>query len=150
MFRPLLDIKKKFLIKITKSIFGTYFKDPSNKNNKFLRTKIRNLKKPLEKSGISYEKIFRSIQNLSLSKKTLDDYLRKVFKELIKKNNKEILINFKKYHSLNNETKISLINKSIKILKRNYYDLRSKKVDNLIRNINRQILKSQLWGVYFF
>ena len=150
LFRPLLNIKKKFLIKITKSFFGTYFKDPSNKNNKFLRTKIRNLKKPLEKSGISYEKIYRSIENLSLSKKTLDDYLRKVFKELIKKNNKEILINFKKYHSLNNETKISLINKSIKLLKRNYYDLRSKKVDNLIRNINRTDFKSSTLGGCIF
>lgn len=76
--------------------------------------------------------------------------MRKVFKELIKKNNKEILINFKKYHSLNNETKISLINKSIKLLKRNYYDLRSKKVDNLIRNINRTDFKSSTLGGCIF
>ena len=150
LFRPLLNIKKKFLIKISKSFFGTYFKDPSNKNNKFLRTKIRNLKKPLEKSGISYEKIYRSIENLSLSKKTLDDYLKKVFKELIKKHNKEILINLKKYHSLNNEIKISLINKSIKLLKRNYYDLRSKKVENLIKNINRTDFKSSTLGGCIF
>ncbi len=150
LFRPLLNIKKKFLIKISKSFFGTYFKDPSNKNNKFLRTKIRKLKKPLEKSGISYEKIYRSIENLSLSKKTLDDYLKKVFKELIKKHNKEILINLKKYHSLNNEIKISLINKSIKLLKRNYYDLRSKKVENLIKNINRTDFKSSTLGGCIF
>ena len=32
LYRPLLDIKKKFLIKISKNIFGKYFKDPSNKN----------------------------------------------------------------------------------------------------------------------
>ena len=63
LFRPLLDVKKYFLIKISKSIFGTFIKDPSNKNIKFLRTKVRNLKKPLEKSGIRYEQIFRSIQN---------------------------------------------------------------------------------------
>ena len=68
LYRPLLDIKKKFLIKISKNIFGKYIKDPSNKNTKYLRTKIRNLKKPLEKSGIKYDQIFRSIQNLSLSK----------------------------------------------------------------------------------
>ena len=28
LFRPLLDTKKKFLIKISKNIFGTYFQDP--------------------------------------------------------------------------------------------------------------------------
>ena len=39
LFRPLLDIKKKFLIKISKKIFGTYFKDPSNKNEKYLEQK---------------------------------------------------------------------------------------------------------------
>ena len=89
LYRPLLDIKKKFLIKISKNIFGKYIKDPSNKNKKYLRTKIRNLKKPLEKSGIKYEQIFRSIQNLSLSKITLDEYLNKIFKELIKKKKKK-------------------------------------------------------------
>ena len=59
LYRPLLEVKKKFLIKISKNIFGEYLKDPSNKNTKFLRTKVRNLKKPLEKSGIKYEEIFR-------------------------------------------------------------------------------------------
>ena len=50
--------------------------------------KIRNLKKPLEKSGIKYEQIFRSIQNLSISKATLDNYLNKIFRNLIKKKRK--------------------------------------------------------------
>ena len=85
LFRPLLDTKKKFLIKISKNIFGTYIKDPSNKNNKYLRTKVRNLKKPLEKSGIKYEQIYKSIENLSFSKKTLDGYFNKIFKKVIKK-----------------------------------------------------------------
>ena len=73
LFRPLLDTQKKFLIKISKTIFGKYVKDPSNKNQKYLRTKVRSLKKPLEKSGIKYEQIFKSIQNLSQSKITLDE-----------------------------------------------------------------------------
>ena len=65
LYRPLLDTKKKFLIKISKNVFGKYFKDPSNKNLKYLRTKVRNLKKPLEKSGIEYEQIIKSINNLA-------------------------------------------------------------------------------------
>jgi len=72
LYRPLLDTKKKFLIKISKIVFGKYFKDPSNKDLKYLRTKVRNLKKPLEKSGIEYEQIIKSINNLALSKATLD------------------------------------------------------------------------------
>ena len=151
LFRPLLDTKKKFLIKISKIIFVKYFKDPSNRNIKYLRTKIRNLKQPLEKSGIKYEQIFRSIQNLSLSKNTLEEYLNKIYKKLIKKTNKEILINFKKYKDLGKETRMSLINESVKRLKMNYYDLRSKKVDNLIKNIDRRgFKKSTLGGCVFY
>ena len=151
LFRPLLDTKKKFLIKISKNIFGKYFIDPSNKSEKYLRTKVRNLKKPLENSGIKYEQIFKSIQNLSLSKMTLDEYLNKTFKELIIKSNKEILINFNKYKNLSQDTKMALINESIKKLKKNYYDLRSKKVNNLIYNIeSREFKKTSLGGCVFF
>ncbi len=127
LYRPLLDTKKKFLKKISKNVFGTYLIDPSNKNEKYLRTKMRNLKKPLERSGIKYDQIFRSIQNLSSSKITLDKYLNKIFKELIKKKNNEISINFEKYVKLNKDTKMAIINESIKKLKKNYYDMRSKK-----------------------
>lgn len=149
--RPLLEVKKKFLIKITKIVFGKYFKDPSNKNNKFLRTKVRGLKKPLEKSGIKYEKIFKSIQNLSFTKTTLDTYLRKTFKELIKKRNKEILINYSDYRKLSNDIKIVLINESIKRLKNNYYDLRSNKVENLIKNVDKEnFTSSTLGGCIFY
>ena len=45
LYRPLLDIKKKFLINFKKT-FGDFVKDPSNENMKYLRTKVRNLKKP--------------------------------------------------------------------------------------------------------
>jgi tRNA(Ile)-lysidine synthase len=151
LVRPLLNVQKKFLIKISKNIFGNYIKDPSNKNTKFLRTKIRNLKKPLEKSGIKYEQIFKSIQNLSHSKATLDEYLSDIFDQLIKKKNKEISINFKKYIVLKKDLKIALINESIKQLKKNYYDLRSKKVENLITILKRpDFRKATLGGCIFF
>ena len=151
LYRPVLDIKKKFLIKIAKNIFGTYFKDPSNINKKYLRTKVRNLKKPLENSGIKYEQIFRSIQNLSSSKSTLEGFLNNIFKELIIKNKNEVFINYNKYKKLSKETKMALINESIKKLKNNYYDIRSKKVDNLIANIEkREFKKTSLGGCIFF
>ena len=151
LYRPLLDTKKFFLIKISKSVFGKYFKDPSNMNLKYLRTKVRNLKKPLEKSGIEYEQIIKSINNLASSKATLDGYFRKIFDDVIKKNKKEILIDFRKYKKLDNEIKIAVINESIKKIKSNYYNLRSKKVDNLIKNIEKSNFKrSTLGGCIFY
>ena len=149
--RPLLDVKKKFLIKISKSVLVKYIKDPSNINTKYLRTKVRKLKKPLEKSGIMYDQIFQSIQNLGVSKITLEGYLSKIIKELIKKINKEILIDYKKFNDLNKDTKIVVINHSVKQLKKNYYDLRSKKIDNLIKNLKRrEFKKSTLGGCIFY
>ena len=151
LFRPLLDVKKSFLIKISKNIFGTYIKDPSNKDLKFLRTKVRNLKIPLEKSGIKYEQIFRSIQNLTFSRNTLENYLNTIFEKIIKKKNNEISINYKKYDELSDDIKFALINRSIKLLKKNYYDLRSKKVVNLIESLKKKdFKKSTLGGCFFF
>ena len=65
--------------------------------------------------------------------------------------NSELFINFKKYKNLNTDIKIALINHSIKQLKSNYYDLRSKKVENLINNLDKRDFKnSTLGGCIFF
>ena len=150
LYRPLLDTKKKFLIKISKNVFGKYFKDPSNKDFKYLRTKVRNLKKPLEKSGIVYEQIIRSINNLALSKATLDEYLKNIFKDIVKEEKKEIFLNFKKFKEYNKEIQIALINESIKRLKNNYYNPRSKKVENLIKNVKKAHFKKTTLGGCLF
>lgn len=151
LYRPLLDTKKEFLIKISKKTFGNFIKDPSNKNLKYLRTKVRSLKKPLEKSGVEYEQIFKSIRNLSDSRDSLDDFLKKEFSKIIKKKDNEILINLKKFKNHNNEIKMAIINASIKKLKKNYYDPRAKKVINLIRTIDKKgFKKSTLGGCIFF
>ena len=58
---------------------------------------------------------------------------------------------FKKYKELNKDTKIALINESIKQLKNNYYDLRSKKVENLIKKLDKKNFKRMtLGGCIFF
>ena len=108
LFRPLLNTKKNVLIKITKEIFGKYFKDPSNNNNKYLRTKIRGLKKPLNRSGINYDQIIKSINNLASSKETIDEYFKKIFLEEIKKVKEELSLNLKKFNKIINDLKIRL------------------------------------------
>ena len=152
LFRPFLDTKKKkVLIKVTKNIFGTYFKDPSNDDKKYLRTKIRKLKKPLRESGIDYDQVIQSIKNLASSRETLDIFLSKTSKEIIRKNKNKISIDLKKFNMLNHEIKINIINQSIKYFKKNYYNLRSRKVTFLINNIkNKNFKKSTLGGCLFF
>ena len=139
------------MIKISKYVFGSYFKDPSNQNLKYLRTKIRNLKIPLRDSGISYDQIIKSIKNLASSKDVLSEYYQKVFKNIVKKNKGEILINLKNFKKLNIDFKIKIINDSIKILKSNYYNPRSKKVIHLINIFqSKSFKKATLGGCIFF
>ena len=142
LYRPLLEIKKRDLTKISKKVFGEYIRDPSNRNTKYLRVKIRKLKKPLMNSGISYDQIIKSINNLASSKATLENFMVKKSKELIKKKiNGRIYIDLKKFNRSNEEIRIRIINDVIKKLQNNYYNQRSKKVVNLIKNIKDKAFK---------
>ena len=150
LFRPFLDTKKKVLIKISKIIFKKFIKDPSNQNNFYLRTKIRNLKLPLEKSGINYEQITKSINNLASSKATLDEYYAKISKEVMIKSKHKITFNLNKFNKYNNEIKIMLINDAIKFLKKNYYNPRAIKVQNLIDSFTKPNCEKMTLGGCFF
>ena len=138
LFRPLLDHKKSQLIGVSKKVFGKFYLDPSNKNNKFLRTRIRQLKKPLEKSGILYDQIFKSIKNLSSSRDTLNLYFENIYKNLIKKEKKRISMNLANFKSQNKEMKMRVLQKALKELTKSYYQIRSKKIINLINQIEKE------------
>ena len=151
LIRPLLDFKKDQLIKISKITFGRYFKDPTNKNTRYLRTRIRNLKSSLEMSGINYDKIFQSIKNLASSRDTLDYYFNKIYKDIIIKKNDKILIDLKSFHNINQEMKVMVLKKTIKDFTHSYYATRSKKIINLINQIKaKKNAKFTLGGCIIF
>ena len=135
LVRPLLDFKKIELIKISKIIFGKYYKDPSNKNTKYLRTRIRNLKEILETSGINYDQVIKSIKNLASSKDTLDQYFNQIYKNIINKKKGEIKIDLQIFNKINQEMKMRVFKKAIKDTTKAYYAARSKKIFNLIDRI---------------
>ena len=58
ILRPLLDLEKKDLIYISKKVFNFFIQDPSNMNENFKRTRIRNLLKFLEKEGFDKKKLY--------------------------------------------------------------------------------------------
>ena len=150
LFRPLLDVEKKTLIKISKSFFGLFIQDPSNKNSKFLRTKIRNLKKPLRLSGINYEQIKKSIDNLASSREALDKYYKRTINTLVQKSRNEVFINLKKLKECSNELKLRAINESIKYLRKNYYNPRSIKVLNMVKKVESKTFKKSTLGGCIF
>ena len=149
LYRPLLDVQK-ILIEISKKTFKKYFKDTSNSNQKYLRTKIRNLR-ILWKRVDEYDQIIKSIKNLASSKATIDKYFKVSLKDIIKKKTKnDVEINFNKFSKINIEFKIRIINEAIKKLKGNYYNLRSKKVISLIDRIQSKKFKRTTLGGCIF
>lgn len=140
LIRPLLESKKKELIYISKNFFGKFFKDPTNTNIKYLRTKVRRLKKALEISGIHHDQIIKSINNLGSTNDTLNLFTDKIYKNIVKKKKNKLIIDYKIISKENTEIQIKLIGKAIKKISKSYYPPRSKKITTLIRNI---ILKKQ-------
>jgi tRNA(Ile)-lysidine synthase len=147
LFRPLLDEKKKNLIFLAKHYFGTIFKDPSNTNKKYLRTKIRSLIKQFEKSGIKHDRIISSINNLASTRDTLNFYLKKIEKNCLTKKKDSISINLKNFLLENNEIQLKIFSNCITKVSKSYYPPRAKKVLNLLNrlHLNRK-LKATLGG----
>jgi tRNA(Ile)-lysidine synthase len=135
LLRPLLDIKKEDLIFTAKKIFGKIFKDPSNYDKKYLRTRMRSLKKILETSGISHEQIIRSIKNLASSSDTLNKYIEKIYKLNVKKEKKRISINFKNISMETKEIQLKILSKVLVVFSKSYYPPRSKKILNVINTL---------------
>tara|TARA_B100000579_G_scaffold90922_1_gene71775 strand:+ start:1318 stop:2340 length:1023 start_codon:yes stop_codon:yes gene_type:complete len=136
LIRPLLDFKKKDLAFIARKVFGKFIIDPSNKDTKYLRTKVRSLKKELEKSGIHHDKIMRSINNLASTRDTLNNYLERIIESCVEKRRNETLINLKKLFLESNEIKFKILSSAIKDFSKSYYPPRSKKVFNALKQFN--------------
>ena len=147
LFRPLLNEKKEDLVFLAKYYFGKVFKDPSNANQKYLRTKIRNLIKQFEKNGIKQDRIINSINNLASSRDTLNFYIQKIENDCLVKKDKTIVINLKKFLLENNEIQLKIFSNCIKKISKNYYPPRAKKVLNLLNRIeSNQKIKATLGG----
>jgi tRNA(Ile)-lysidine synthase len=147
LYRPLLNEKKKDLVFLAKYYFDKIFKDPSNTNQRYLRTKIRNLIKRFEKSGIKHDRIINSINNLASTRDTLNSYIQRIEKKCINKENKTIIINLNFFLSENNEIQLKIFSNCIKTISKNYYPPRAKKVLNLLSSFqSNKKVKATLGG----
>jgi len=147
LFRPLLDEKKDDLAFLAKYYFGKIFKDPSNTNQKYLRTKIRNLIKQFEKSGIKHDRIINSINNLASTRDTLNFYIKKVERNCVIKKKNTNSINLKYFLLKKNKIQLKIVSNCIKEISKNYYPPRAKKVLNLLGSVrSNEKLKATLGG----
>ena len=150
LLRPFLQTNKEDLSYVAKKIFGKTIKDPANTNEKFLRTKIRELKKILEEKGIDLQRIARSIRNISSSKDAINFYVFKSMKKLVKFKKTETILNLSDFEKEPDEIKFRIINRVVRMRAKTYYPPRSQKVLNLISRFEGNKLKKCTLGGCLF
>ena len=93
--RPFLSISKKELIIINKKTFDFYVDDPTNNNDKFLRSRVRKLLINLDKDGLNFNKFYLTLKNLSKSDQVIEFFVKKNIIENSKyfKKDKKIILN---------------------------------------------------------
>ena len=77
IIRPFLSTSKQELININKKTFGFFIDDPSNNNDKFLRSRIRKMIKNLKDEGLNFNKFYSTIKNLSKSDEVIQFFVEK-------------------------------------------------------------------------
>jgi len=150
LLRPFLKFRKKELQIISNKFFSKIIKDPSNKDKKFLRTNIRELTKILKNKGIDPDQIYRSIENISTTKKAINFYVQKSLKKFVKFKKKETILDFNMFQKEPADVKFKIINTIVKKRAASYYPPRAKKVINLINRFkSKSAQKSTLGGCIF-
>ena len=148
LIRPLLNQKKKDLIFVSKNVFNFFVEDPSNKDEKYQRTKIRILIEKFKKYGLDNQKILKLIKNLKHSDYVVDFYVKENLKKnvsLISKKS-EFILNSEFFHQPY-EIIFRSLSELIKIVGQKYYSVRGKKIDMIIEKIAKNSsLKLTLGG----
>ena len=150
IFRPLLNFKKADLSHISKKVFKSHVKDLSNSNVKFLRVKIRKLKKTLSKYGIEDSQILKSISNLQSTSNIINKELAKIYSKIVVKRKDKYQINYDDFRHLNDEAKLKLFGKIIRNIKKSDYPPRSKKIFIAIDNLStKEKVEHKMGGCLF-
>jgi tRNA(Ile)-lysidine synthase len=148
ILRPFLELKKNDLEFISGNVFNFYVQDPFNKDDKYLRIKIRNLIRNLEKEGLDKKNFFKTIKNLKYSDAVVNFYVN----ENIKKNtffstkDNRLIIN-EDFFQQPHEVIFRSLSEAIRLISKKYYSVRGKKLENIIEKIeNNNCFKQTLSG----
>ena len=137
--RPLMNLEKKDLVYVSNEVFNFFVKDPSNINENYKRTRIRNLLYSLEKEGLSVRKLELTINNLKDSDESIKFYVDKNLNKnvVFSKRKNTYILNYNFFDQSHEIIFRSLTNLIQKIGKK-YYPVRGKSINELIKRINKK------------
>ena len=150
VLRPLLDLEKKDLLYISKEVFNFFVEDPSNINENYQRTRIRNLLYSLEKEGLDKKKLLLTINNLKDSDRSIKFYVNRNLKQnTVFSKKKNIYTLNQSFFDQSHEIIFRSLTRIVQILGKKYYPVRGKSINELIKRINTKIsLKITLGGCF--
>jgi tRNA(Ile)-lysidine synthase len=150
IIRPLLNLEKKDLLYVSNEVFSFFIKDPSNINEDYKRTRIRNLLHSLKKEGLDLKKLKLTINNLKDSDKSIKFYVdRNLEKNVVFLKRKNIYILSYNFFDQSHEIIFRSLTKLIQKLGKKYYPARGKSIIELIKGINgKSFSKVTLGGCF--
>ena len=130
------------------NIFKTYIEDPSNKDEKFLRVRVRKYRKNMEKEGLNTSKIIKTVNNLLSANKALNFYKNKaLYKHVTFLSKNKCLINKQIFYEEAGEIIFKSFSDILSLVSGTYYPPKSKKVISLIERVKKnKFEKSTLGG----
>ena len=148
IIRPFLTLKKSDLEYVTLNYFKTYIKDPSNKDEKFLRVRIRKYRKDMEREGLDTKKIIKTVNNLLSANQALTFYKNKaLYKHASFVSKEKCLINKRLFSEEAGEIIFKAFSDILSLVSGTYYPPRSKKIMSLINRLKKnKFTKSTLGG----
>jgi tRNA(Ile)-lysidine synthase len=150
ILRPLLSLEKKDLLYISREVFNFFVEDPSNINEDYKRTRIRDLLNSLKKEGLDKKKLILTINNLKDSNKSIKFYADRNLEKnstFLKKKNIYILNNY--FFDQSHEIIFRCLTKIIQNIGKKYYPVRGKSINELIKGIvKKSFLRVTLGGCF--
>ena len=138
ILRPLINQKKEDLVFISKKVFDFYVKDPTNNDEKFQRVRIRKLLKGLKNDGLDQKKFIKTIDNLKKSNDVVNYYVKKNLENnsFFSHTKKHLILN-DKFFKQPYEIVFRSLSDSLNFVSKNYYSVRGKKIDKMIKDIQK-------------
>ena len=136
IYRPLININKQNLNYISNKVFKFYINDSSNYENKFQRTRVRNILTNLKREGLDISKLNLTIKNLTYSNLSINFFVKKNIESNCRINYKKKIAFFNNdFLNKPEEIVFRSISQILGKINGNYYPPRGKKIIRLINDL---------------
>jgi len=153
ILRPLLDLKKKEIIKYLKEKKVKWIEDPTNISSKYFRNRLRKILPKLEKKGLTDNKLKKILKRAQVERKKIEN---KSTSWLIENVEIDTLgyasINFDNLKLLNKDDFVFIFSKILNIISGSFYAPKSKYVYNFYKKVksNKTMNNTNLGGCHIF